>query len=410
MTSPDNHPGNRAGDTSANEQRAIQGRQDQHDTGQSGNTGKAKPVQTGIHDYPAPPLAQPHISKPGLESQMTLAPQFMAPHYVGSGKLEGQAAIITGGDSGIGRAVAVLFAREGADVAIIYLNEHDDAAQTQRCVEAEGRRCLTFAGDVRDMAFCQDAVEQSVAAFGRLDVLVNNAAFQEHAESLLDLDEERFDMTLRTNVYGYFHMAKAVLPYLKRGAAIVNTGSVTGLKGAAHLLDYSTTKGAIHAFTMALAANLVGKGIRVNAVAPGPVWTPLTRPTRRPKKSPALAPRPAWDGRPNQKNCRRPTCFSPRPPVRAISPASCCRSRAAWANEAVQAVTTRLPFIAAWPLPQRLPRKKVCSPACASASCKLPAALTCQIRIAQSANRSSLRGHRRKSYHTKRPARRPGRA
>ncbi len=260
-------------DDVANKQKAIQSRQDQRDASMQREESK-QAVQTDI-PQPAPPMPQQHLAKPGLEAEMTLKPQFMAERYKGSGKLHGQVAIVTGGDSGIGRAVAVLYAREGADVAILYLNEHEDAAETQRCIEAEGQRCVTIAGDVKDMAFCQQAVDRVVAEWGRLDVLVNNAAFQEHAASLLDLTEERFDETMRTNIYGYFHMAKACLPYMGRGAAIVNTGSVTGLKGSKLLLDYSATKGAIHAFTMSLAANLIDKGIRVNAVAPGPVWTPL---------------------------------------------------------------------------------------------------------------------------------------
>ena len=262
-------------DEVAEKQKAIQSRQDQKDAAQPAGEQSKQAVQTGAVTYPGPPLPSQHLSKPGTEAEMELKPMFMAEHYTGSGKLQGQVAIVTGGDSGIGRAVAVLFAREGANVAIFYLNEHDDAAETQRRVEAEGQRCVTVSGDVKDMGFCQEAVDKVVAEWGRLDVLVNNAAFQEHAGSLLDLTEERFDETLRTNVYGYFHMAKAALPYMKRGAAIVNTGSVTGLKGNKHLLDYSTTKGAIHAFTMSLAANLLDQGIRVNAVAPGPVWTPL---------------------------------------------------------------------------------------------------------------------------------------
>jgi len=260
-------------DDVANHQKAIQNRQDQLDASQKQDEA-SKPVQIGA-EQPVPPMPEQHLAKPGLEAQMAVKPRFMAEHYKGSGKLEGQVAIVTGGDSGIGRAVAVLFAREGADVAVLYLNEHEDAAETQRCIEAEGRRCVTIAGDVKDMEFCQQAVDAVVAEWGRLDVLVNNAAFQEHASSLLDITEERFDETMRTNIYGYFHMAKAALPYMKRGAAIVNTGSVTGLKGSKLLLDYSSTKGAIHAFTMSLAANLLDKGIRVNCVAPGPVWTPL---------------------------------------------------------------------------------------------------------------------------------------
>lgn len=234
-----------------------------------------KAVQAGLQDYPEPPLPKQHLRKPGLEAEMELKPQFMAPNYKGSGKLEGLTALITGADSGIGRAVAVLFAREGADVAVAYLDSDQDAKETKRCVEAEGRRCVLIAGDVKDAGFCREAVKKTVKSLGKLDILVNNAAFQEHAESLEDLTEERFDETLRTNVYGYFHMAKAALPYLKQGSTIINTGSVTGLEGSARLLDYSATKGAIHAFTKALASNLLDKGIRVNAVAPGPVWTPL---------------------------------------------------------------------------------------------------------------------------------------
>ena len=260
-------------DDVAKEQKAIQSRQDQQD-GSMQKAENDEAVQTGIQQ-PAPPMPEQHLAKPGIEAQMEMKPKFMAEQYKGSGKLEGMSAIVTGADSGIGRAVAVLFAREGADVAVMYLNEHEDAEETKRCVEAEGRRCVTIAGDVKDAAFCKDAVEKVVAEFGRLDVLVNNAAFQEHASSLLDITEERLDETFRTNIYGYFHMARAALPHLKEGSSIINTGSVTGLKGSKKLLDYSATKGAIHAFTMSLAASVIDQGIRVNCVAPGPVWTPL---------------------------------------------------------------------------------------------------------------------------------------
>lgn len=262
----------------AQKQKAIQKQQDQNDsqTQPSNKKSDNKPArQTGDHHEPEPPLPAQHLEKPGHEADMQLKPEFLAPHYRGSGKLQGMSALITGGDSGIGRAVAVLFAREGADVAIVYLNEHDDAKVTQQHVEAEGQRCELIPGDVKDAAFCEKAVSRTVKAFGKLDILVNNAAFQEHAQSLLDITEDRLDETLKTNIYGYFHMARAALPQLKRGSCIINTGSVTGLQGSANLLDYSATKGAIHAFTMSLASNLIDKGIRVNAVAPGPVWTPL---------------------------------------------------------------------------------------------------------------------------------------
>ncbi|OEZ55077.1 general stress protein 39 [Janthinobacterium sp. HH103] len=270
--------------SAGNLQRAIQQEQDGRDAVAKGKQDSKQPVQTGSRSQPGTPLPAQHLDKPGIEGQMQLKPRFLAPDYCGSGKLAGMVAVITGGDSGIGRAVAVLYAREGADVAIIYLNEHADANETKRYVEAEGQSCLLIPGDVRDQGFCQQAVSQVLERFTHIDVLVNNAAFQEHAESLLDLSEERFDLTMKTNVYGYFHMAKAVLPHLRRGASIINTGSVTGLQGSKHLLDYSTTKGAIHAFTMALAGNLLDKGIRVNAIAPGPVWTPLNPADKSPEE------------------------------------------------------------------------------------------------------------------------------
>jgi NAD(P)-dependent dehydrogenase (short-subunit alcohol dehydrogenase family) len=234
-----------------------------------------KAMQAGARRYPAPPLPRQHQPKPGQEFKLNPAPMYDAPFYRGSDKLKDKVAIVTGGDSGIGRAVAVLFAREGADVAVLYLDEHADADETKRAIEAEGRKCLLIAGDVTRPRFCEKAVARVVRTFGRLDVLVNNAAFQIHSYRIEDLTEEHFDRTLKTNLYGYFHMAQFAIPHMKAGSAIVNTGSVTGLMGNKDLLDYSLTKGGIHAFTRSLATNLIPRGIRVNAVAPGPVWTPL---------------------------------------------------------------------------------------------------------------------------------------
>jgi NAD(P)-dependent dehydrogenase (short-subunit alcohol dehydrogenase family) len=232
-------------------------------------------VQAGARRYPEPPLPAQHLDKPGLERDLEPRPRYRAPQYRGSGKLEGMVALVTGGDSGIGRAVAVLYAREGADVAIVYLSEDEDAEETRQAVEAEGRRAILIPGDVTDSAFCRAAVEQTVRELGGLDLLVNNAAFQEHVPSLEDITDEQLDRTFRTNIYGYFYMARAALPHLKRGGSIINSGSVTGIEGSKELLDYSATKGAIHAFTKSLAQNLNERGIRVNCVAPGPVWTPL---------------------------------------------------------------------------------------------------------------------------------------
>lgn len=213
--------------------------------------------------------------QPGLRSEMTPKPQSDDASYRGTGKLDGKIALVTGGDSGIGRAVAIFFAKEGADIAIVYLDEHGDADDTKREVEAVGRRCLTVAGDIGDEAFCQRAVEQTVRELGGLDVLVNNAAEQHPQESIEKISAEQLERTFRTNTFGMFFMTKAAMRHLKEGSAIVNTTSVTAFKGSSHLLDYSATKGAIVAFTRSLSQGLAEKGIRVNCVAPGPIWTPL---------------------------------------------------------------------------------------------------------------------------------------
>ena len=241
----------------------------------SSESREKQPAPTTKRNYPATPLPKKTFAKPGSETEMEPGPSFSAPDYRGSEKLAGKVAIVTGGDSGIGRAVAVLYAREGADVVIAYLNEHEDAQETRRHVETEGRKAILMSGDIRDKTFCEKVAQETVKVFGRIDILVNNAAFQLHAAEIDEISEERLDETFRTNVFGYFHMAEAVLPHMKEGAAIINTGSVVGLEGSPQLLDYAATKGAIHAFTKSLAKNVIKRGIRVNAVAPGPVWTPL---------------------------------------------------------------------------------------------------------------------------------------
>ncbi|MFN7983680.1 MAG: SDR family oxidoreductase [Vicinamibacterales bacterium] len=229
-----------------------------------------------IMQEPRPPFPKQKLEKPGLESEMKERPRFKAPKYKPAGKLEKKVALITGGDSGIGRAVAVLYAREGADVAIVCLpEERSDAEETTRVVESHGRRCVTFEGDLTDATCCRTAVERTLAEFGQLDILVSNAAYQNRKESLEEISDEEFDRTFKTNVYAFFRLVKAALPHLQPGSAIIVTGSETGFEGPEMLPDYSATKGALHTLTKVLAKMLAERGVRVNCVAPGPVWTPL---------------------------------------------------------------------------------------------------------------------------------------
>ncbi|HEV2852923.1 MAG TPA: SDR family oxidoreductase [Thermoanaerobaculia bacterium] len=237
--------------------------------------GAAKPAKKAVKAEPGKIPPQKQERQPGIEAEMTPRPRAEDPSQRGSGKLDGKVAVITGGDSGIGRAVAAAFAREGADVSVLYLNEHQDAEETRRLVEEKGRRCLLIAGDVGDEGFCREAVERTVREFGRLDVVVNNAAEQHEQQNLEDISREQLERTFRTNIFGYFFLTKAALRHLGEGSAIVNTTSVTAYRGSGHLIDYASTKGAIVAFTRSLAQNLAERKIRVNAVAPGPIWTPL---------------------------------------------------------------------------------------------------------------------------------------
>lgn len=232
--------------------------------------------QPQIQNEPKPKFPKQHQSQPGLEADLDPQPRYEAPLYKAAGKLKGKKALITGGDSGIGRAVAVLYAREGADVAINFLPaEMEDAKATQNAVQAEGQKCFLIPGDLTEEKFCQDLVHQAVQKLGGLDILVSNAAHQTRKHSLEEMTSEEWDLTFKTNVYAYFHLAKAAVPHMKAGSAIIATSSETAFIGPKELPDYSSTKGAINTFTKALAKMLIDKGIRVNAVAPGPVWTPL---------------------------------------------------------------------------------------------------------------------------------------
>ncbi|MDF2721574.1 MAG: short chain dehydrogenase family protein [Paenibacillus sp.] len=235
-----------------------------------------KPNQTQPPLQPAPPYPPQHQNQqPGLEAQMNPRPVFDNPSYIGSGKLKDKVAVITGGDSGQGRAIAVAFAKEGADVVIVYLNEHSDAAETKQYVEQKGRKCVSMAGDIGNEAFCRQVVEQTVAQFGKLDILVNNAAEQHVQISLENISSEQMEKTFRTNFFSIFYLTKAALPLMKPGSTIINAASLTAYEGNEQLIDYSSTKGAIVAFTRSLSKSLQGRSIRVNGVVPGTMWTPL---------------------------------------------------------------------------------------------------------------------------------------
>lgn len=248
----------------------------------AGAPGAAKKKAAPKRPEKLPPQKQER--QPGIEAEMTPRPRAENEAQRGSGKLAGKVALITGGDSGIGRAVAIAFAREGADVSVLYLNEHEDAGETRRLVEEKGRRCVVIAGDVGDEGFCREAVERTARELGGLDVVVNNAAEQHEQQSLEDITAEQLERTFRTNIFAYFYIAKAALPHLGEGGAIINTTSVTAYRGSGHLIDYASTKGAIVAFTRSLAQNLAERKIRVNAVAPGPIWTPLIPASFQPDK------------------------------------------------------------------------------------------------------------------------------
>lgn len=226
-------------------------------------------------NFPKKVPAQKQKKQPGLETLMNPRPIFEDPNCMGSGKLINKVAIITGGDSGIGKAVAIAYAREGADIAIMYLDEHEDANETKRLIEAKGRRCILIPGDIGEETFCNEAINKTIKELGKLDIVVNNAAEQHPQNSIEDITKQQLERTFKTNIFGMFYMVKAALPHLKENAVIINTSSVTAYEGHKTLIDYSTTKGAIVAFTRSLSLSLQNKKIRVNAVAPGPIWTPL---------------------------------------------------------------------------------------------------------------------------------------